>query len=446
MRRIAPQVPPSGGTRYNEAAHKHAATSATANGAPTFNMTYDADGNMITENSDTFTYNGDNQLVSPSSGGATIAYTYDGKGTLAKKSASDGTWTVYIGGVYEKHQDGSYVTYYIGLGRRMAMRIHTGPGDPGTVHFLVADHLGSTSAVLSATGTVEQSAKYYPYGSLRSGSITVTDKKFTGQQDEGTAFGLYNYGARFYSTVLGRFISGDPIGVNAGDAQSLDRYSYVLNNPLKYTDPTGLCPKGMSRNTCNRYNAQQTAQRLQREANARRGIPDASGSSSSGLQMLSADSCVNGGVGCPKEILDFWNIMRYFNGLLQAGWLPNVTDNDVSWQDQTSAVAFARAQEDKPYAWGHEGPDDFDCAGLMYWSYQQVGVDIGHGTWNQWDNTTDIDRSQLRPGDLVFYYEDTSHVAMYIGDGMIVEAPAPGGVVQERPIGGNVKGYRRPHY
>jgi RHS repeat-associated protein len=195
---------------------------------------------LTDENGDTFTYNGDNQLVTRTNGGVTTTYTYDGKGTLVKKSSTDGTWTVYIGGVYEKDQDESYVTYYNAVGRRMAMRIHTGPGDPGTVHFLVADHLGSTSAVLSATGAVEETAKYYPFGGLRSGSISLTDKKFTGQQDEGTPFGLYDYGARFYSTTLGRFLSADPVGVNAGDPQMLDRYSYVRNNPLAYVDPSGL--------------------------------------------------------------------------------------------------------------------------------------------------------------------------------------------------------------
>jgi hypothetical protein len=74
-----------------------------------------------------------------------------------KKSASDGTWTVYIGGIYEKHQDGSYVTYYNGFGRRIAMRTHTGPGDPGTKHFFLSDQLGSTSTVLSSPGAAAHS-------------------------------------------------------------------------------------------------------------------------------------------------------------------------------------------------------------------------------------------------------------------------------------------------
>jgi len=62
--------------------------------------------------------------------------------------------------------------------------------------YLLADHLGSSTQVLDSSGTLIESAKYYPYGSLRSGGLTLTDKEFTGQQHEGTAFGVYNYRAR----------------------------------------------------------------------------------------------------------------------------------------------------------------------------------------------------------------------------------------------------------
>lgn len=91
-------------------------------------------------------------------------------------------------------------------------------------------------------------AEYYPFGGLRPGSgpVTKTDKHFTGQQDQATAsdtqatlFGLYNYGARFYSATLGRFLSADP-ALSPGDPQMLDRYSYVHNSPLNYIDPSGL--------------------------------------------------------------------------------------------------------------------------------------------------------------------------------------------------------------
>jgi RHS repeat-associated protein len=71
---------------------------------------------------------------------------------------------------------------------------------------------------------------------LTSGTVP-TDKKFTGQRLDGT--GLYYYGARYYDANIGRFISADTIVPNPANPQCFNRYSYCLNNPLKYTDPTG---------------------------------------------------------------------------------------------------------------------------------------------------------------------------------------------------------------
>src|SRR3990172_6528553 len=86
--------------------------------------------------------------------------------------------------------------------------------------------------------------RFYPYGESRLVSGTMpTDKLFTGQRaiDD---LGIYNYGARFYSPKLGRFLSADTIVPSFANPQSFNRYSYVLNNPLKYTDPTGHCSMG----------------------------------------------------------------------------------------------------------------------------------------------------------------------------------------------------------
>jgi YD repeat-containing protein len=164
---------------YDDASHVHAATSATSD-TSSFQMTYDANGNMVSENDETFAYNGDNQLVSRTEGDSTITYVYDGRGNLAKKSSSDGTRTVYVDGIYEAHEDGSYVVYYSGFGQRIAMRAHVDTGDPGNLHFLLADHLGSTSTILGETGNVEESVEYYPYGGLRSTDYhTFTDTSDT---------------------------------------------------------------------------------------------------------------------------------------------------------------------------------------------------------------------------------------------------------------------------
>ncbi|MEA1958812.1 MAG: RHS repeat-associated core domain-containing protein [Chloroflexota bacterium] len=80
--------------------------------------------------------------------------------------------------------------------------------------------------------------KYLPFGATRSATGTLdTDKLFTGQRLDDT--GLYYYNARYYDATIGRFISADTIVQDPANPQSLNRYSYCLNNPLKYIDPSG---------------------------------------------------------------------------------------------------------------------------------------------------------------------------------------------------------------
>jgi RHS repeat-associated protein len=108
-----------------------------------------------------------------------------------------------------------------------------------TLKYIHKDHLGGTSVVTSDNGSLIESLKYYSFGETR--SITgpdVTDKLFTGQRLDD--MGLYYYGARYYDPAIGRFISPDTIVSHPFNPQSFNRYSYCLNNPLKYIDPTGL--------------------------------------------------------------------------------------------------------------------------------------------------------------------------------------------------------------
>ncbi|MBU1748399.1 MAG: hypothetical protein KKA73_11980 [Chloroflexi bacterium] len=100
--------------------------------------------------------------------------------------------------------------------------------------------MGSTSLTTDEDGGDAVQQWYYPYGGQRhaTGSLP-TDYRFTGQRFESMIGGLYDYGARFYDPLLGRFVSADTVVPGAGNPQALNRYSYVLNNPLKYTDPTG---------------------------------------------------------------------------------------------------------------------------------------------------------------------------------------------------------------
>jgi RHS repeat-associated protein len=96
----------------------------------------------------------------------------------------------------------------------------------------------TTSLTTSATGAIVASVKYFPFGTTRSATGTLdTDKLFTGQRLDDT--GLYYYNARYYDATIGRFISADTIVQDYMNPQTLNRYSYCSNNPLKYIDPSG---------------------------------------------------------------------------------------------------------------------------------------------------------------------------------------------------------------
>ncbi|TWV50235.1 glycoside hydrolase [Streptomyces misionensis] len=93
------------------------------------------------------------------------------------------------------------------------------------------------------------------------------------------------------------------------------------------------------------------------------------------------------------------------------------------------AVAFATAQIGKPYVWGAEGPDSFDCSGLTSQAWAAAGRPIPRTSQEQWKQLKHIPVKDMRPGDLVIYFDDASHVALYIGDGAIIQAPRPGRTV-----------------
>ncbi|MFF9111814.1 MULTISPECIES: NlpC/P60 family protein [unclassified Streptomyces] len=98
------------------------------------------------------------------------------------------------------------------------------------------------------------------------------------------------------------------------------------------------------------------------------------------------------------------------------------------------ALAFARAQIGKPYVWGATGPDSYDCSGLTQAAWKAAGVDLPRTTYDQVNAGTTVPLSQARPGDLVFFYGDVSHVGVYIGGGMMIHAPKPGAYVREESI------------
>ncbi|MGW2838216.1 NlpC/P60 family protein [Streptomyces sp. NPDC001493] len=107
-----------------------------------------------------------------------------------------------------------------------------------------------------------------------------------------------------------------------------------------------------------------------------------------------------------------------------------------SWEG-AEAVAYAIEQIGKPYEWGAEGPDSFDCSGLTMRAWEHAGLTVPRTSQEQWAGLPRVPVSSLRPGDLVVYYPEATHVALYIGDGLVVQAPRPGARVKVSPLASN---------
>ena len=105
------------------------------------------------------------------------------------------------------------------------------------------------------------------------------------------------------------------------------------------------------------------------------------------------------------------------------------------------AVRAALSRLGRPYVWGATGPNQFDCSGLVQWSYSQAGVHLGRTTYQQINDGIPVPRSQVRPGDLVFPH--AGHVQLAIGNNLVVEAPYSGASVRISPLGSNIA-IRRP--
>ncbi|MFE6911555.1 C40 family peptidase [Streptomyces erythrochromogenes] len=95
-----------------------------------------------------------------------------------------------------------------------------------------------------------------------------------------------------------------------------------------------------------------------------------------------------------------------------------------------AALAAAKTKVGSAYISGHEGPNSFDCSGLTQWAYKQADVSISRVTYTQANDGTRISRSQLQPGDLVFFYGDLHHVGLYAGNNMTLHASNPRGGVK----------------
>ncbi|MEV7072890.1 NlpC/P60 family protein [Streptomyces sp. NPDC091972] len=99
-----------------------------------------------------------------------------------------------------------------------------------------------------------------------------------------------------------------------------------------------------------------------------------------------------------------------------------------------AAVSYAYTKLGSPYVWGATGPDAFDCSGLIQAAYRSAGVSLPRTTYAQIDAGRRVSRSELLPGDLVFFYSGISHVGLYVGNGQMIHAPNPSAPVRVAPI------------
>ncbi|NJQ06129.1 C40 family peptidase [Streptomyces lonarensis] len=99
-----------------------------------------------------------------------------------------------------------------------------------------------------------------------------------------------------------------------------------------------------------------------------------------------------------------------------------------------AAVEAARRALGRPYVWGSTGPHGFDCSGLTQWAYAQAGASLPRTSQGQAGAGRRVSLEEARPGDLVIYRDDASHVALYVGGGQVVHAPYPGASVRHDPV------------
>lgn len=123
----------------------------------------------------------------------------------------------------------------------------------------------------------------------------------------------------------------------------------------------------------------------------------------------------------------------------------NVPDYPAPSARAATAISAAKSQLGKPYVFGTNGPDTYDCSGLTQWAWAKAGVSMSHYTVSQYNEFPHIPLNALQPGDLVFFKIDLGHMGMYIGGGMVIHAPQTGDVVKISPLSNfNVVGASRP--
>lgn len=233
-----------GGTCNNIKAGPHAVTGIIGKG----NYCYDKNGNMLTGAGRSLQYTSANTVAKITQGTQNSSFKYGPNRERFKRvdSTSAGTTTTYYLGNYEKVVSGSTTIHKIYVGD-FAQLEQT--GSTQTLEYYIRDHLGSLIAITDSVGNIKQRLSFDAWGKRRalnasykidllSFSKNYTTRGFTNHEHIDTV-GLIHMNGRVFDPTISRFVSADPFIQAPNNLQSYSRYSYVMNNPLAYTDPTG---------------------------------------------------------------------------------------------------------------------------------------------------------------------------------------------------------------
>ncbi|MCK9506520.1 MAG: RHS repeat-associated core domain-containing protein [Porticoccaceae bacterium] len=264
------------GSRFNAVCN----ITAGSVGTKTASYSYDANGNLLSGDGRTVTWSAFDKPLSISQSGASSTMTYGAERNLITKSETTGgntTSTVYSGG-YEKVTLPGNITEerHNIAGNTVVTYTNRTAGSAGTLktRYLHKDHLGSVTVITNESGNEVEAFSFDPWGKRRAMSLAqlqsilgnwstldanqrrnltigaqtltsaITDKGFTGHRQLDSV-GLIHMGGRVYDAEIGRFLSADPFVQDSTNLQALNRYSYVQNNPLSYTDPSGYFLKSL---------------------------------------------------------------------------------------------------------------------------------------------------------------------------------------------------------
>jgi len=221
--------------------HPHAVQTAGGN-----SYAYDANGNQISGAGRTLQWTSFNKPSGIWTADGYTGFGYDANHNRITKTTPTSS-TVYIGKIFEEITIGGLTKgrNHIYAGSKLVASIENNVGGLTNTRYMHGDHLGSISVITDEQGQVVERLRFDVFGApvnldgtAKAMGSSHTSRGYTGHEMDAST-GLINMNARLYDPILGRFLSADTVVPGAGNMQNFNRYAYVNNNPLAYTDPSG---------------------------------------------------------------------------------------------------------------------------------------------------------------------------------------------------------------